>query len=280
MLTPMKRNFKFIFCLFIGLVFNSCSSGDKVEEGLDHVDSTRIAVEETRLNAQNVFNSMPDRKEILKLIENHQIDYNADLLNDPNSVDKYTIESTKAVNLGVYGSDLSIASAFEQTQESIIFLKCVNVLAGDLGVNRAFDQGMFDRMEANKSSKDSTLEIITMAFKSADQILKSNNRPATSAIILSGAWVEGLYVSCKITESLNSDEVAKSILSQEESLKNLVILLEASKLNEGSEYILHGLKTLHEIFIKTKDSDKTGFESIKEISEGISALRTKIISGV
>ncbi|MBK9285534.1 MAG: hypothetical protein IPM51_14630 [Sphingobacteriaceae bacterium] len=276
----MKKSFKFIFYPVIILMINACGSGEKIDDSLDHMDSTRIAVEETKLNAQNVFNTMPDRKEILKLIESHQIDYNADLLNDPNFVDKYTIESAKAVNLGVYGSDLSIASAFEQTQESIIFLKCVNVLAGDLGVNNAFDQSMFDRMEANKSSKDSTLEIITNAFKSADQILKTNNRPATSAIILSGAWIEGLYVSCKITESLNSDEVAKSILSQEESLKNLIILLEASKLNDRSDYILHGLKKLHDIFAASMQTEKTGFEAIKDISEGITALRTKVVSGI
>jgi hypothetical protein len=276
----MKNSIILVVYTFFTLAFLACSNHEKQDDLISGNDSTEYAVEQTKLNAQNVFNSMPDRKEILKLIEDHTIDYNPDLLNDPNSVDKYTIESTKAANLGIYGSDLSIASAFEQTQESIVFLKCVNRLAGDLGVNRAFDQKMFDRMEANKSSKDSTLEIITKAFKSADQILKTNNRPATSAIILAGAWIEGLYVSCKITESLNSDEVAKSILKQEESLKNLIVLLEGSKLDDRSDYILNGLKILHNTFKETAGIEKTGFSSIKEICEITSALRNKIISGI
>jgi hypothetical protein len=223
---------------------------------------------------------MPDRKEILTLIENHTIEYNADLLNDPKLLDKYTLESSKAANLGIYGSDLSIASAFEQTQESIIFLKCVNALAGDLGVNGAFDQHMFDRMESNKTNKDSTLEIITNAFKSADQILKTNNRPATSAIILAGAWIEGLYVSCKISETLKSEEVVKSILRQQESLRNLVILLESTKLDEGSRYILDDLITLRDLFKASENVQQFDFESIKPISEKTSALRNKIVSGI
>lgn len=264
----------------LSLLLFSCGGSEKQEEALDAVDSTKIAVEETKLNAQNVFNSMPDRKEILTLIENHTIEYNADLLNNPQFLDKYTVESVKAANLGIYGSDLSIASAFEQTQESIIFLKCVNALAGDLGVNGAFDQNMFDRMEANKTNKDSTLEIITNAFKSADQILKTNNRPATSAIILAGAWIEGLYVSCEIAEGLKSEEVVKSILKQEESLKNLVILLESSKLDEGSRYILEDLIILRDLFKSNENVQKFDFESIKPVSDKVGALRNKIVSGI
>lgn len=276
----MRINLQTIIYPVLMLTLLSCGSGEKVEESLDAVDSTKLAVEETRLNAQNVFNSMPDRKEILTLIENHTIEYNADLLNDPKLLDKYTLESSKAANLGIYGSDLSIASAFEQTQESIIFLKCVNALAGDLGVNGAFDQHMFDRMESNKTNKDSTLEIITNAFKSADQILKTNNRPATSAIILAGAWIEGLYVSCKISETLKSEEVVKSILRQQESLRNLVILLESTKLDEGSRYILDDLITLRDLFKASENVQQFDFESIKPISEKTSALRNKIVSGI
>lgn len=276
----MKINLHAIIYPLLVLSLFSCGGSEKAEESLDAIDSTKIAVEETRLNAQNVFNSMPDRKEILTLIQNHTIEYNADLLNDPKLLDKYTLESSKAANLGIYGSDLSIASAFEQTQESIIFLKCVNALAGDLGVNGAFDQHMFDRMESNKTNKDSTLEIITNAFKSADQILKTNNRPATSAIILAGAWIEGLYVSCKISETLKSEEVVKSILKQQESLRNLVILLESSKLDDGSKYILEELIALRDLFKSSENVQQFDFESIKAISEKTSALRNKIVSGI
>jgi hypothetical protein len=276
----IKGLIKIVYPAALTLFLIACGGGEKVDDTIEAQDTTSQAVQETKLNAQNVFNSMPDRKVILKLIEDNKVEYNADFLNDPQQVDKYTIENTKAANLGVYGSDLSIASAFEQTQESVVFLKCVNVLAGDLGVNGAFDQRMWERMDANKSNSDSTLEIITAAFKSADEILKSNNRPATSAIILSGAWVEGLYVSTKITESLNADGLAQSIIKQKESLKNLVIMLEASKLDERSAYILTDLKSLQESFKATEGSEAKGFELIKDIAAKVAELRKKLISGV
>jgi len=274
----MSKLLQIFIPLAFALTFSFCTSGEKTDENIVEDETTKQAVMETKLNAQNVFNSMPDRKEILKLIEDQKIEYNPDLLNDPNHVNKYTVEFTKAVNLGIYGSDLTIASSFEQTQESMVFLKCVNILAGDLGVSNAFDQKMFDRMEANKQNKDSTLEVVTGAFKKADEILKTNNRPATSAIILAGSWIEGLYVSCKIAESINSEAVAKTILKQKESLKNLVIMLENSKIDEQNMFIVTDLRLLETHYNKAVESGKTDISVIKDIGLTVSALRKKLVS--
>jgi hypothetical protein len=277
--TIMINLMRFFIPVIFVLAFSFCTSSEKADENIVEDESTKQAVLETKLNAQNVFNSMPDRREILKLIEEQKIEYNPDLLNDPNHVNKYSVEFTKAVNLGIYGSDLTIASSFEQTQESMVFLKCVNILAGDLGVSNAFDQKMFDRMEANKQNKDSTLEVVTGAFKKADEILKTNNRPATSAIILAGSWIEGLYVSCKIAESIQSEDVVKTILKQKESLKNLVIMLENSKLDEKSAFIVTDLRLLETNYAKAEESKKTDISTIKDIALTVTALRKKLVSG-
>jgi hypothetical protein len=261
------------------LVFSFCTSANRADEYIVENESTKKAVMETKLNAQNVFNSMPDRTEILKLIEEQKIEYNPDLLNNPQNVNKYTIEFSKAANLGIYGSDLTIASSFEQTQESMLFLKCVNILANDLGVANAFDQRMFDRMEANKQNKDSTLEVVTAAFKKADEILKTNNRPATSAIIVAGSWIEGLYVSCSIAKSINSENIVKAILKQRESLKNLVTMLDASNLNEKAIFILIDLKILLTHYDNALEKNSSTLDVINDISATAVALRKKIVAG-
>lgn len=268
----------FILLIFV-FTFSFCTNGEKNDETIVEDETTKQAVFETKLNAQNVFNSMPDRRVILKLIDEQKIEYNSDILNDPNSVHKYTVEFSKAANLGIYGSDLTIASSFDQTQESMVFLKCVNILASDLGVSNAFDQKMFDRMEANKQNKDSTLEVVTSAFKKADEILKINNRPATSAVILAGSWIEGLYVSCEIAKSVQSEKIVQTILEQKESLKNLVIMLDASNLDDKCKFIVSDLKLLELNFDTALDSKKTDIATIKDISSTVTALRKKIISG-
>ena len=63
-----KLSFK-IFLVVSVITFAFCKNSEKADENIVIDDSTKQAVQETKLNAQNVFNSMPDRKVILKLIE-------------------------------------------------------------------------------------------------------------------------------------------------------------------------------------------------------------------
>jgi hypothetical protein len=254
----------------------SCGGEKQPEEIISEEEHTRPSIEESKFNAQNVFNTLPDRKLVMKLIEENKIEYDPILLNDPNSVNKYSIESRKAVNLGIYGSDLSIASSFDQTQESMVFLKCVNMLAGHLGVNSAFDQHMFERIDANENNKDSILEIVTGAFRKVDEILKYNNRPATSAVILSGCWIEGLYVSCQMAQKVDTESIIKTIIQQKESLKNLIIMLENVTLEDDISFLLTDLRSLFDAFILAETTTKYDKAAITGITQKITDLRTKI----
>jgi hypothetical protein len=265
----------FSFFIFISIV--SCT-GEKPEEIISEDEHTVPSIEESRFNAQNVFNSLPDRKVVMKLIDENRIEYSPDLLNDPTLVSKYSIEFSKAINLGIYGSDLSISSSFDQTQESMVFLKCVNVLAQSLGVSSAFDQRLFERIEANSNNKDSVIEVVTDAFKKVDEILKYNNRPATSAIILSGCWIEGLYVSSNMAMKVDQENVIKAVIDQKESLKNLIVMMEAVKLDAHSQFVLHDLKKLYDAFVVAETTTKFDKNSIANITRLISALRNKAVS--
>lgn len=269
-----KNLYKVLFLLSVFFIF-SCG-GEKSEEIISEEEHTKPDIQESKFNAQNVFNTLPDRKLVMNLIEQNKIEYNPDLLNDPTRVSKYSVELAKAVNLGIYGADLSIASSFDQTQESMVFLKCVNVLAGYLGVNSAFDQRMFERIDANENNKDSILEIVTGAFKKVDEILKYNNRPATSAVILSGCWIEGLYVSCQMAQQVDTESIIKAIVNQKESLKNLIIMLEAVTLEENAKFILNDLKSLYEAFDVAETTTTYNKKVIASITQKISDLRNKI----
>jgi hypothetical protein len=272
MIKTIYKTLALALLLFLG----SCGSREKAEDLMSEEESALPTIEQSRFNAQNVFNSLPDRKMVLKLIEENKIEYKPDVLNDPTLVNKYTIEFSKAINLGIYGSDLSIASSFDQTQESMVFLKCVNVLAGSLGVNSAFDQRLFERIESNNNNKDSIIEIVTEAFKKVDEILKYNNRPATSAIILSGCWIEGLYVSCQMGQDAQAESIIKTIIAQKESLKNLIVMLEGVTLEEPATTVLKDLKKLYNAFEDADKSKKFNREAISEITKLITAIRNKV----
>ncbi len=273
-----------ILALLFGLSF--CKNAEKQDDGLhveEAVDSAKVAlaVEKTKKTAEHVFNSLPDRGEILKLVSENKLEYDTQILNEPDNVKNYNTELYIALNLGVYGSDLSVAGVFDQTQESILFLKCVNSLSQKLGVNKAFDQSMFDRMESQRDNKDSTLQIITMAFRQCDEILKQNNRPATSALIIAGVWVEGFYTSCQIAKKTPSEGIVKAIIRHKETLDNIIVLLGQANLSKEAQFVLNDMTTISGIMsdvIADKDNLKYAYETIAPADEAVSRLRSKITS--
>lgn len=263
--------------VFYALTFSACRNSEKAEDTVtDSSSENSIVINKEQISAQNVFNSIPARANIIQLISEDKIDYDPDNLNNPENASKYALENSRALNLGVYGADLSVTGAFDQTQESMVFLSCVNTLAKNLGVSTAFDQRMMDRMEAHKESRDSTLEIISQSFKKADEYLKENDRPGTSALILCGAWVEGMSVSCMIAKKNNSSNTIKTILQQEESLKHLIIMTEASHVNQDAQYVLEGLKKIQSGIKEANGKNELKLENIEGVSKDILALRKKI----
>lgn len=273
-----QLNFKFLFFVFFSLFFSCNRMAEKTEDVHHDSDTVNKDLTPNKITAQNVFVSLPDRKLIFKLIEENKIEYNPDLLNNPVLVSKYTIDVFKAANFGIYGSDLSIANAFGQTQESLLFLKCVNKLATQLGVSSAFNQQLFDRIQNNESNRDTVLQIISNSFAKVEELLKTNNRAATSAIILSGCWIEGLYVSCKLTENPNAESIVKAIFSHKESLENMIIMLEKANLDEKSLFILKDLKSINNEFELVKKNKITQKQGIKNITSIITKLRQAIIN--
>ena len=120
---------------------------------------------------------------------------------------------------------------------------------------------------------------IIECIKKADEILKVNNRPATSAVILTGSWVEGMYVSCQIAETANGEKIIKTIIDQNGSLKNIIIMLEASNLTDGTKFIIADLKSIRDAFEVAEANTVQNLETIKTIKEKITALRNKLVAG-
>jgi hypothetical protein len=267
------------FFLITSVVLLISSCGGNKQEEIDATDDEiqTVGVDSQKISAQNVFNTISSRATILELTKLANAEYNVQLLNNPDDVSRYLLESSRALNLGVYGADLNVASIYDQTQESMLFFKCVSIIAKSIGVSNSFDENMGDRMTANQSNRDSTLSIITQAFKSADETLRKNNRPGTSSLLVAGAWIEGLYVACQTAKETKNEPIVKEIFAQKESLDNLLELLQSSKLPDETAYVLEDLKALKTI-IDSKSDNVFTLDAMKELDTKITDLRTKIIS--
>lgn len=267
----------FVLISSAAIILSACGGSKQEEVDASDDGAVTVGLDSQKISAQNVFNTIPSRDVLLDLIKQANTEYNVQYLNNPDDVSKYFLESSRALNLGVYGADLNVASIYDQTQESMLFFKCVNVIAKTIGVSNSFDENMGDRMNANQSNRDSTLNIISQAFKSADNTLRKNGRPGTSSLLVAGAWIEGLYIACQTAKESKNEAMIKEIFNQNESLTNLIELIEVSKVTSEAEYVLTDLKSVKKI-IESKTDKVYTVDALKELDTKITEIRTKIIS--
>lgn len=278
----MKKSVFGILSVILLPLFFSCSSEPDNNDDIG-ADTTHVLDIKVKANAQNIFNSVPGTNEITKMVQDAGLDYDASLLNDPDKYKTYSTDDYKALNLGVYGTDLSYTSTFEQTQESMLYLKCVNQLCTGLGISGVFDEKTTDRIDANKENRDSLLNIISKSFEQADRFLRENQRAHSSALLVAGGWIEGTYISVKLARLSKSRAITEELIKQKSSLKELIALMEGYPASEDTKYVHDELRSLQtpfeELSGKYNALDKKAEldpEMFKDIDDKISSIRKKI----
>jgi hypothetical protein len=202
----------------IGLI--ACESAEKPAPPSAPVEEPK---EMDLADADQMLHEMPSPIEMAILVKHSGGTYDPDLLNPIKNLENYVTSGKKAMNLGVYSSDVGYTTLYKQTQETILFMNNIRKLSDDIGLSDAFDQSTFDRVEANIENRDSLLHIITGAYEVSNQYLKENNRMNTSILMIASGWVESMYLASKIGgEEGPMDQVAARIAEQKMVLERIV----------------------------------------------------------
>jgi hypothetical protein len=240
-------------------------------------DTVKAVSKERTSKAKKVFSSIPEPVETTKLLKDAGAKYDAKYLNPIENAAKYTSVKAKAINLGIYGSDLSFISLFDQTQESMLYLKCTNTLASGLGITGAFDENTTTRIQNNLDKKDSLLSIISQSYWTADNYLVENGQPGTSSLIVAGGWIEGLYIATKVAAATKNETIVNQIGQQKTSLTNLMELLDNSKAeNAGIAEVMKTLTDLKKIYDGITETKLTD-DQLKQISDKAAEIRSGMI---
>lgn len=208
------------------LLLSACGEGTTKPQDTLTVDTVQDPAQEARARrTRNIFHNIPSPMETASLLKKAGAEYDRNILNDVKRADNYTAASSQALNLGIYGADLSYASVYNNTQESMLYTSCVQKLAKKLDVSSAFDEHVVSRMEKNRNERDSLLNIISEAYWNVDGYLKENDRDHISALMMAGGWMEGLYIATQVTALHDTPELRQRIAEQKLPLKDLIELV-------------------------------------------------------
>jgi hypothetical protein len=162
---------------------------------------------------------------VAHLVKQNGIPFNETIINKPENAKRYTTTFKKALNLGVYGTNLSYLNIYERTPQSITYLGVLKRLSEDLNLTPAFDASFFTGVEKNIGSKDSLLVLMSRSYRKADSYLRENDRAELGALILTGGWVESIYVLTRLAKSTSNREIINRIGEQKHPLDNLIEVL-------------------------------------------------------
>jgi len=165
----MKKLIGYFFLLNIGITIYSCDSGKnkEAEAFLESLDSVSI---ETPEISEEVISSLiaqiPSPLEIAVLLKESGVGYDKSILNSYDNSSNYHTSSLKAINLGIYGTDLGYTNVFEEHLEGLKYLRTVKGLADDLRIGQFFDLETIGRLATSSNNLDSLLMLTTRNFNS------------------------------------------------------------------------------------------------------------------
>ncbi len=296
---------KYLLLLTAFIAF-ACGSGKKSDERafLESLDT--MALDQPMISEEvisDIIQQIPSPLEISFLLKNSGAKYNYSMLNDPNNLSNYNSSFEKALNLGIYGTDLGYANIYSQNQDALFYLNSIRSLADDLSIGQFFDFGTIRRLATNSDNLDSLLLITTQNFNNINQYLQENQRQNLSILILAGGWLEALHIVCEVVK-LNPDSqpLIEKVGEQKIILDNIKLLLGFYKNDPYIADFHKGILELEEAFseieivytyaeptfkevdgmLMIQDNSTTTInittEHVDAIREKVNAIREKIVS--
>lgn len=227
------------------------SVSNEVLEGLGNEESGLSRDEQI----ENIVYNIPSPTETVSILKRAGATYVFDYPNDPLNVEDYQSLSKQALNMGVYGADLTYATVFNKTTETSFFLSCVTKLGKKLGVEKVFNEDVNERIQDNVENRDSMQVIVNETFWELDAYLKDQGRENISSLIVVGGWIESLYLSAQFVKiNPENSEMKERLAEQKYSLDNLIGLTTIYKNKSGVDDVLAQLMELKEIFDKIKET--------------------------
>ncbi|MCV9385587.1 hypothetical protein [Reichenbachiella ulvae] len=224
------------------LLFLVAACGDDKKKSKGELEAEAEVFEEAENQLieeiDKVVHDMPPPSEVPYMLMATGADFNADIINPVENAKKYYNSADKAaMNLGAYASDIGYLSSYDQVQDALKYMEASQKLADQIGISSAFELEMMERFEKNLGNKDSLANLINYAMEVAEQKLEETDRLQMVALVLSGSYIEGLYLSVMVLDTYPEDllpeesknlilePIVRVIIDQRKSLEDITQLL-------------------------------------------------------
>lgn len=199
-----------------------------------------------------IIQNFPAPVEMAALMESINVPYSQKYLFPTDVADDYNTSFKQAIGLGIYSTDLGYLNIYSKTSSIVQYITVIKRIADALKVGQFFDFPTLKRLATNNENLDSLMFLSVHSFNQMDDHLRMNNRSHLSALVVTGVWLEGLYLASQVYKDLPNAKIAERIGDQKLVLADIMVILKGYKKDKNFENLIVDLEILEKVYEDVK----------------------------
>lgn len=268
--------------LFAGgsMLMTSCNEDGKKSSKNDEFEiPDSIFVDKPLMISKEAMNdiitNISSPAEMASIIKSTGAPFNQKYLASTNKVDELNTSFKQALNLGIYGCDLGYLNMYEKTGSVISSMQAIKKLSDQLRIGQFFDFNTIKRLATNKENLDSLMYLSVSAFNNMDEYLRESNRSNISSLLVTGMWIEGMYLLCQVVKDNPREDLVEHVGDSKIVLNDLLLILKNYKADPDFASLVKQIENIQTVYRGVDISYKSGDPIAVEIDGELMIQQTE-----
>ncbi|MEN8230184.1 MAG: hypothetical protein ABFS38_18630 [Bacteroidota bacterium] len=229
---------------------------EKLVAYTDDVETRELQLSTETMN--EIIQNIASPIEVASLIHSQNIPFSTSYLANPDRLSTNISNVEMAFNLGVLSANLWYLNINEKTGTALNHLSSIDRLADALQIRQFFDYATIKHLATTNSDLDSLMHTSINSFNNMEHSLREADRINLSAMMIAGAWMEGLFLATQVTMQESNEDLRSLIGKQKLILNDLLLILNNFKNEEVIWNYINDFETIKSIYDDVKITHLVG----------------------
>ncbi len=196
----------------------------------------------------NVIENLGSPVEVSAMLHDLGVPYYGDLLAPADRAENLNTSFDQSLMLGAMSADLGYLNIYAKNTPIVDYISSIKLLSDELEVGQFFDFNTLKRLSENKHDLDSLMFISVHSFNEMNSYLERTHRSAISSLVITGLWLEGMYLATQVALKHSEETLYESIGEQKIIMEDLFSILKAHRNTPGFPELIEELESLKKEF--------------------------------
>lgn len=222
-----------------------------------------IAMEEAE--AKEIIQNIASPVEMAILVKEAGTPYSTKYLCDIDLVKNYTTNFKKAIAVGVLGTNIGYLNINHRLSLITNYITELKRISDDLKIGQFIDVVALKELAEMDENLDSLIYASVSQINQMDTYLRKNNRSDIAVLIVTGVWLESLYLGTQSTIENPDERVIERIGEQKIIITELLKILSHFENLPNFDELISDLKVIEECYQPVKITYMVGKPETKTV---------------